>query len=99
MEKQSDDIVGVVIRATSFELAAKLFMVIQRCGGRPIHFASHNVVNQAVKDPLDIAANFREELLALGLDVAPDAGNVQLGGAFAGELRQDDEDIELERLV
>ncbi len=80
VDQQAYDIAGVVIRATSFELIAKLFAAIHEGGGRHVGFSSSNVINNAQKDPVTVAQNFRVAMLLEGLSVTVDAGNLQVGG-------------------
>ncbi len=88
VEKQSEEIAGVVIRASSFELVVKVFGALRLPGGQAVAFDEMTVVNHSVKDPLEVAAAFRSAMAAEGIAVTPDAGN----SAFAGEPGLDADD-------
>ncbi len=92
VEKQSEEIAGVVIRASSFQLVAKLFSVLRHAGGRAVSFDAMTVVNHSVKEPLKVAQDFRSAMMTEDIEVTDEAGDVQLGTAFEGEPGLDADD-------
>lgn len=75
VEGQEQSVAGIVIRSARFDLIAELISTIVRLGGRAPAFDDHNVLNQANKEPDDVAARFRPAMKAKHCKINDHAGD------------------------